>query len=272
MRRVLFVFTVFAAAFISVAEVPLVTVNVNVATNVVDDAQAAERAAAERAAAEKAAAEAAAARAARIDAARKRSHVVVKQLIADLKPVPGKAYLLGRTEVTAEQWHAVMKPDVPFAGDATLPVSGVSWNDCQDFIKRLNERRETRAAGLAFRLPTVKEWRHACLAGAKGKWGFVAPKKVGKLDAMGWYVGNSGNRKSAVGKKMPNAWGFVDMHGGVFEWCADISPEFGGDFRVRAGGSFRSVAEQCSAWFTNSANREFSRYDDQGCRLLAGHY
>ena len=269
MRRVLFAFTVFAVASISVAEVPIVTVNVNIGTNVVDDAKAAERAAAEKAAAEKAAAEAAAARAARMAAARKRSHVVVKQLIADLKPVPGKEYLLGRTEVTVEQWHAVMKPDIPFVGEANLPVSGVSWNDCQDFIKQLNERSETEAAGLAFRLPTVKEWRHACLAGAKGKWGFVAPKKVGKLEAMGWHAGNSGNRKSAVAKKMPNAWGFVDMHGNVYEWCADTCPEYGGDYRVRAGGSFRSMPEQCSASFPSSANRQFSRYDDQGCRLLA---
>ena len=241
MRRVLFAFTVLAVASISVAEVPIVTVNVNIGTNVVDDAKAAERAAAEKAAAEKAAAEAAAARAARMAAARKRSHVVVKQLIADLKPVPGKEYLLGRTEVTVEQWHAVMKPDIPFVGEANL----------------------------AFRLPTVKEWRHACLAGAKGKWGFVAPKKVGKLEAMGWHAGNSGNRKSAVAKKMPNAWGFVDMHGNVYEWCADTCPEYGGDYRVRAGGSFRSMPEQCSASFPSSANRQFSRYDDQGCRLLA---
>ena len=292
MRIVLFAYTVLAVASVSLAEAPLVTVNVNVVTNVVDDAKvaeraaakkaaakkaaakktAAEKAAAEKAAAEKAAAEAAAARAARIDAARKRSHAVIKQLIADMKPVPGKAYLLGRTEVTAEQWHAVMEPDVPFVGEAKLPVSGVSWNDCQEFIKRLNECREAKAEGVLFRLPTVKEWRHACLAGAKGNWGLVSPKKAGILDAMGWYAGNSGEHKYTVARKMPNAWGFVDMHGNVFEWCADTCPEYGGDFRVRVGGSFRATSEQCSGWFTNSANRQFSRYDDQGVRLLAERY
>ena len=86
---------------------------------------------------------------------------------------------------------------------------------------------------------------------------------------MGWHVGNSGSRKSAVARKLPNAWGFVDMHGNVFEWCADTSPEYGGDFRLRVGGSFRTPSEQCSAWFANSANRQFSRYDDQGLRLVA---
>ena len=252
------VFAVFAAISSIAAEPPLVTVNVIVATNTVNDTGADERAAAE-----------AAERVARANAARKRSSAVIRQLIADMTAVPGKAYVLGRAEVTVEQWHSVMKPDVPFVGNGNLPVSGVSWNDCQDFIKCLNEREETVAEKLTFRLPTVKEWRHACLAGAKGKWGRVSDNAAGMLDAMGWYVGNSGSRKSAVAQKTPNAWGFYDMHGNVFEWCADTSPEYGGDFRVRVGGSFRSPEEHCTSRFVNSANREFSRYDDQGLRLLA---
>lgn len=239
------------------AETSLVTVNVIVATNTVNDADADAKTALE-----------AAKRAARIDEAGKRSSTVVSEMIADMKSVPGKAYRLGRTEVTAEQWHSVMKPDVPFVGTANLPVSGVSWDDCQDFIKRLNERGEATAERLSFRLPTIKEWRHACLAGAKGKWGLAAANAPGQLDSMGWYAGNSGSRKSAVGQKAPNAWGFYDMHGNVFEWCSDTSPEYGGDFRIRVGGSFRSPAEQCESSFANSANRQFSRYDDQGFRIL----
>ncbi len=258
MRVGLVGFAVLAAIFSVVAESPLVTVNVIVATNTVADAGADEQVAAD-----------AAERAARTAAAIKRSSVVIKQLIADMKSVPGKAYMLGRTEVTVEQWHSVMKPDVPFVGDGNLPVSGVSWDDCQDFVKRLNERGETVAEKLSFRLPTVKEWRHACLAGAKGEWGCVSDKVAGQLDTMGWYVGNSGSRKAAVAQKTPNAWGFCDMHGNVFEWCADTSPEYGGDFRVRVGGSFRSPAEHCTSQFSNSANRTFSQYDDQGLRLLA---
>ena len=251
-------FVLLAATSSVVAEPPLVTVNVIVATNAVNDAGADERAAAE-----------AAERAAWADAARKRSSVVIRQLIADMKPVPGKAYALGRTEVTVEQWHSVMKPDVPFVGNGNLPVSGVSWDDCQNFIKCLNERAETATEKLSFRLPTVKEWRHACLAGARGKWGLISANAVGRIDTMGWYAGNSGSRKSAVAQKLPNAWGFCDMHGNVFEWCSDTSPEYGGDFRVRVGGSFRCPLEQCTARFVNSANRTFSRYDDQGFRLLA---
>lgn len=237
-------------------ETPLVTVNVIVQTNSVDNADDTAKAAM------------AAERAARADAARVRSSVVIAKLITGMKPVPGRAYLLGRTEVTAEQWHSVMKPDVPFVGNANLPVSGVSWDDCQDFIKRLNERGEVISEGLVFRLPTLKEWQHACRAGAKGQWGFVSGNTVGRLDSVGWYAGNSGGRKSAVSQKTPNAWGFYDMHGGVFEWCSDTSPEYGGDFRLRVGGSFRSSAEQCAASFANSANRQFSRYDDQGFRIL----
>ena len=252
-------FAALAAAFAVEAETPLVTVNVIVQTNSVNAADDAADDAARVAAAE---------RAARADAAKARSSVVVGELIADMKPVPGQVYLLGRTEVTAEQWHSVMKQDVPFVGNANLPASGVSWDDCQDFLKRLNEREEVVAEGLTFRLPTRKEWQHACRAGAKGKWGFVAGNAVGRIDSVGWYAGNSGGRKSIVAQKTPNAWGFYDMHGGVFEWCSDTSPEFGGDFRLRVGGSFRSPADQCAATFANSANRQFSRYDDQGFRIL----
>ena len=246
-----------AAASAVGAESPLVTVNVIVATNTVNSIEAEANAALE-----------AASRAARADEARLRSSAVVSKLIADMKAVPGKAYRLGPTEVTVEQWHSVMKPDVPFVGKADFPVSGVSWDDCQDFIKRLNERGEVTAERLSFRLPTVKEWRHACLAGAKGKWGLLSANAPGQLDSMGWYAGNSGSRKSAVAQKAPNAWGFYDMHGNVFEWCSDTSPEYGGDFRIRVGGSFRSPTEQCEASFANSANRQFSRYNDQGFRVL----
>ena len=243
----------------AVADVPLVTVNVAIVTNAVNDAMVAPKKPVVNPAEQ----------AERITAARRRSSAVVRKLIEEMKSIPGKTYLCGRIEVTVEQWHSVMKPDVPFVGDADLPVSGVSWNDCQDFIKILNERDETAAARLVFRLPTVKEWRHVCLAGAKGKWGRASEQTACGLDTMGWHAGNSGSRKSAVAQKTPNLWGLYDMHGNVFEWCSDTSPEYGGDFRLRVGGSFRSPPENCSAWFSNSANRQFSRYDDQGFRLFA---
>ena len=179
-------------------------------------------------------------------------------------------YYIGQTEVTQELWTAVMGSNPSkFTDSDQLPVDCVTWNDCQDFIKILNERDETAAARLVFRLPTVKEWRHACLAGAKGKWGRASEQTAFGLDTMGWHAGNSGSRKSAVAQKTPNLWGLYDMHGNVFEWCSDTSPEYGGDFRLRVGGSFRSPPENCSAWFSNSANRQFSRYDDQGFRLFA---
>ncbi len=269
MRNSISPFLVFAIAFSAIAaEVPLVSVNVIVPSNTVVESGAD---AAAIKAARKAARAAAAKKAAQAAAARERSSVVVKQLIADLKTVPGKVFLFGRTEVTVEQWHSVMTPDVPFVGTASLPVTGVSWNDCQDFLKRLNERNETVAEGLTFRLPTVKEWRYVCLAGGKGKWGKVSAEAVGHPDNVAWHAGNSGSRKSAVAKKTPNAWGFFDMHGNAFEWCSDISPDYGGNFRLRVGGSFRTPKEQCEAWFSNSADRNFSKYDDQGFRVLAEH-
>ena len=193
----------------------------------------------------------------------------LKGLLDDMLPVPGKLYRFGRTEVTVDQWNAVMKPDVMEPSRDRYPVTGVSWDDCVEFIERLNVLPEVKARNLKFSLPSVKEWRYVCRAGGRGSWGLLADAKRGSLDDMGWHAGNSCGRKSAVARKQPNAWGFYDMHGNVFEWCSDTDGMYGGDFRERAGGSFRTPAEQCAAGFVNSANRQFSRYDDQGFRLKA---
>ena len=145
----------------------------------------------------------------------------------------------------------------------------MSWDDAKEFVARLNARPEIQAEGLKFRLPTVADWRHACSAGSRGNWGMLTKTEKGNLPEMGWYIDNSKKGKSPVAQKKPNAWGFYDMHGNAYEWCEDVSAEYGGDFRSRVGGSFNTPAEHCAVKFVNSANRQFSRYNDQGLRLLA---
>ena len=93
----------------------------------------------------------------------------------------------------------------------------VSSIDVLNFCRKLTERE--RAAGrlpegYAYTLPTEAQWEYACRAGTTGDY-------AGDLDSMGWYSSNSGTTTHAVGQKQANAWGLHDMHGNVWEWCAD---------------------------------------------------
>src|ERR1700693_5907758 len=84
------------------------------------------------------------------------------------------------------------------------PVEQVSWDDCQEFIGKLN----AQVPGESFRLPTEAEWEYASRAGTEGA-------TYGNLDEIAWYVGNAGDSTHPVGQKKPNAFGLYDMIGNV---------------------------------------------------------
>lgn len=171
----------------------------------------------------------------------------------DEKPVHkvkiSEVFYLGKYEVTQAEWQAVMGNNPSsFKGDR-LPVESVSWNDCQEFLKKLNAKKD----GYTYRLPSEVEWEYACRAGTTGDY-------AGNLDEMAWYASNSGDKTHPVGQKKPNAWGLHDMHGNVYEWCQDwyqgsydgaptnsIAWESGSDkqFRVLRGGSWFVDARDC---------------------------
>ncbi|MFO1051287.1 MAG: SUMF1/EgtB/PvdO family nonheme iron enzyme [Planctomycetota bacterium] len=122
-----------------------------------------------------------------------------------------------------------------FAGD-DQPVVQVSWNDAVAFCKW---------AGL--RLPTEKEWESACRAGSKTEYWFGDDE--GQLADYAWYDANSGGSTKPVAQKPANPWGLFDMHGNVWEWCADEA-EAGSADRVFRGGSWID-----SAWGCRSSSR-----------------
>lgn len=123
----------------------------------------------------------------------------------------GRPFWLADSEVTQGLWQAVMGANPStFAGDDERPVEQVTWQDCQDFIARLN----AQVPGLAAALPSEAQWEYACRAGTTGD-------HAGDLDAMAWFAGNAGDRTHPVRTRAANAWGLYDMHGNVAEWCQD---------------------------------------------------
>ena len=160
-------------------------------------------------------------------------------------------YHIGQTEVTQALWIAVMGSNPSFSlGDLNLPVERVTWNDCQDFLAKLNEM-----TGKNFRLPTEAEWEYAARGGNKSR----SYKYAGShdVDEVAWYQGNSMQQSHLVGTKLPNELGLYDMSGGVWEWCQDwwdsymgepqtnpTGPE-SGTFRILRGGSWYGAVGYC---------------------------
>ena len=183
-----------------------------------------------------------------------------------------KGFWLGKYEVTQAQWKSVMGSNPSgFKGD-NLPVENVSWNDCQEFIRKVNAEAKSQFGGEA-RLPTEAEWEYACRAGSAG-----AYAGTGNINTMGWYRGNSGKKTHPAGRMRSNAWGFYDMHGNVWEWCSDWYGSYAGGsvtdpagpasgkYRILRGGCWLADARGCRS-ATRLGLSPDKHYWDDGFRL-----
>ena len=167
-------------------------------------------------------------------------------LLASMVPIPGKNYSMGKYEVTQSLWEAVMGDNPSRFKGADNPVEEVSWNDCQEFLRKLNERSDVKATGLVFRLPTEEEWEYACRAGATGDYCKLAGGTEISEDTLGqvaWYWDNSNETTHPVGQKEANAFGLYDMHGNVWEWTQTAD----GEYRVNRGGSWHDPDRWCDS-------------------------
>ena len=207
----------------------------------------------------------------------------------DEKPVHSVTlsdYYIGQTQVTQELWQVVMGNNPSeFRGDNQRSVENVSWNDCQEFIEKLN-----RLTGKNFRLPTEAEWEFAARGGNKrNDYKYSGSNKV---NDVAWYKSNSstnsvmwsfltgdrGGRTHPVAQKQANELGLYDMSGNVWEWCQDwygdyssnsqtnpTGPSTGSDRVLRGGGWYNYAVE------VRVSNRDYrtpdNRYFNYGLRL-----
>ncbi len=208
-----------------------------------------------------------------------------------------KPFYLGKYPVTHREWKSIMgsnpshfkstvvseefaeKVNVTLMGKDPLdskgynrPVDQVSWNDCQEFIRRLNAREGVNT----YRLPTEVEWEFACRAGSRTRYHFGEGDQI--LWHYAWFGDNSSKKTHPVGQKNPNKWGLYDMYGNVLEWCSDWYGNYPtghmtdpkglkeGSHKVVRGGSWHDFSRSCTSSFRN-AFHPGSRYDVVGLRI-----
>jgi formylglycine-generating enzyme required for sulfatase activity len=168
-----------------------------------------------------------------------------------------KPYYLGVTLVTQAQYEAVMGQNPSRFKGPMHPVETIGWDDAADFCRKLSAKtRQT------VRLPTEAEWEYACRAGTKTAFSFG--DSDADLDDYGWYAGNSSGTTHPVAQKKPNPWGLYDMHGNVWEWCADWHDDYpkqavtdpqgpgSAPYRIVRGGGYNYGPVNC-----RSANRGY---------------
>lgn len=192
----------------------------------------------------------------------------------DEKPVHSvklDTYYIGETEVTQALWFAVMGSNPSHYEGDDLPVEQVSWDDCQEFIKRLNQ-----FTGQTFSLPTEAQWEFAARGGNLSKGYKYAGGDV--LSDVAWWDANSNYQTYKVAQKIPNELGIYDMSGNVLEWCSDwygnysllyqtnpVGPSSGA-YRVIRGGSWNSKPLSCRV--SNRWNDSNTPHSDLGLRLV----
>ena len=181
-------------------------------------------------------------------------------------------YYMGKYEVTQALWKAVMDSNPSYFKGDNLPVEQVSWNDCQEFIGKLND-----LTGRKFRLPTEAEWEYAARGGKKSR--SYQYSGSSNISDVAWYDGNSGSKTHPVGMKQANELGIYDMGGNVHELCQDWYGSYvsssqtnptgavSGSDHVYHGGSWHNNARYCRSSYRYYVTPG-SRYGNLGLRLV----
>ena len=178
-----------------------------------------------------------------------------------------KSFYMSKYTVTQEQYQQVMGANPSRYKSNKNPVESVSWNDAQEFIKKVNERMMASVSDPSplipdpclCRLPSEAEWEYACRAGTRTN--YYSGDTEDDLKRVAWYYANSNMATHPVGEKEANAFGLYDMHGNVWQWCQDWYSEYSptpvtdpqgsaqGAGRVLRGGSWGNGPGDCRSAF-----------------------
>ncbi len=138
-----------------------------------------------------------------------------------------EGFWLLEKEVTQKMWQSVMGTNPSkFKDGDDYPVENVSWNDCQEFIGKLQASAPVR---WKFAFPTEAQWEYACRAGTQTPYFWGDALNGDRANCAGGNPYGTEQRGKYLGKTInvmsyePNAWGLYDMHGNVWEWCAELS-------------------------------------------------
>ena len=130
-----------------------------------------------------------------------------------------RGFFLGKKEVTQEQWQEIMNKNPSHYKGKNLPVDSISYQQANLFCIKLNEREKKAKRlpkGMIYQLPSEAQWEYACRAGSQTMYSFgnSLTKNQGNIKK-----GEGG--QIAAGSTVPNRWGFHEIHGNLWEWCAD---------------------------------------------------
>jgi len=188
-------------------------------------------------------------------------------------------FYIGKYEVTWAQWQKVMGNNPSNSGGYNYPVNKVSWNDVQEFIKKLNEM-----TGGNYRLPTEAEWEYAARGGSKSQ-GYKHSGSNNIRD-VGWYgtfLRDPDVTTHPVGTKKANELGIHDMSGNVWEWVHDRYGEYSsfpqtnpqgpssGLNRVIRGGSWNSLAGKTRVLYRTGIAPDRRDHDTDNRSYLVGN-
>lgn len=158
-------------------------------------------------------------------------------------------------ETTIGTWRSVLCTTSFTTGNLSqFPVTGVSWNDCREFLKKL----KSPAKGWRYELPTEAQWEYACRAGSS------SPYESSPTQS-GWILPNARGHAHPVGTKSPNAWSIHDMHGNVAEWCRDAVGQDRRDYAIRGGSWDSDLTSRAAA---RNSDSPFLRINRVGFRLV----
>lgn len=200
-----------------------------------------------------------------------------------------EGFWMCKYETTQKQYTDIMgfNPSY-YRGDMQRPVERVSWADATNYCAKFTQLEKDAGRlpeGYVYRLPTEAEWEYACRAGTTTRFSYGDDPSYRHLGEYTWYGGSSDASTHPVGQKKPNPWGLYDLHGNVWEWCADwwyfrlpggsvkdpLGPRTGQQRVIRGGRAYDSLTSAYRSAYRYKADPE-SRMSEIniGFRIVLG--